>query len=79
MICDIYFLFIGECVEFRNNFLSPNIRALKPYQYTRKLTRRKLRWLIRERGEYPYPKKPGASPKLITDEEREYVMRARAR
>ncbi|MEM2869578.1 MAG: hypothetical protein QW379_04040 [Thermoplasmata archaeon] len=31
----------------------------------------------RERGEYPYPKKPGASPKLITDEEREYVMRAR--
>ncbi|MEM3043150.1 MAG: IS481 family transposase, partial [Thermoplasmata archaeon] len=76
----------------------------------RKLTRRKLRWLIREmekgeasayqlariqkiserwvwelyrryseRGEYPYPKKPGASPKPITDEEREYVMRARAR
>ncbi|MEM3043256.1 MAG: hypothetical protein QXD84_06915 [Thermoplasmata archaeon] len=32
-----------------------------------------------ERGEYPYPKKPGASPKLISDEEREYVTRARAR
>ncbi|MEM3043700.1 MAG: hypothetical protein QXD84_09220, partial [Thermoplasmata archaeon] len=35
-------------VESRNNFLSANIRALTPYQYMRKLTRRKLRWLIRE-------------------------------
>ncbi|MEM4730107.1 MAG: hypothetical protein QXH42_10175, partial [Thermoplasmata archaeon] len=106
----ISFIITRVHVESRNNFLSANIRALRPYQYMRTLTRRKLRWLIREmekgeasayqlariqkiserwvwelyrryreKGEYPYPKKPGASPKLITDEERECVMRARAR
>ncbi|MEM4728982.1 MAG: hypothetical protein QXH42_04380 [Thermoplasmata archaeon] len=43
----------------------------------RKLTRESSEWLIKGRGEYPYPKKPGASHKPINDEERECVIRAR--